>query len=206
MAADSRPVVVRSLAEGGNCIYVNSLVHNENCDWLVDTGASVCLLHYAVFDAIPMDVRPPLTRCGVECLAADGKTTLDVSGRALVDVSMGDRTFSIPVIVADLGHIDAIMGVSFIRQWQLTIDPSASVLRSYIHGFEIPTFDQNSSQCYRVVVQESCLLECDKEQIVLARVERHKDFVEPFVADEEPTISFCQTGVLLSHALVRGPL
>lgn len=73
---------------GGSCIFVKSSVGNNHYDWLVDTGASVSLIHVNVFDEIAAGTKLPLTTCEVSCIAADGKTQMDVRSPTTVDVVM----------------------------------------------------------------------------------------------------------------------
>ena len=141
LAGSSRPVVIRRLDMGSNCICVHSLLFDKPCDWLVDTGASVSVLNSCIYFEIENVVRPPLAKCSVECLAADGKAALKVYGSCMLNVVMGQHSFCVPVIVADLGDLNAILGMNFIRLFNFTIDPTNSLLKSCKHGFVIPTFE-----------------------------------------------------------------
>ena len=191
-----------SSTNGENCIFVGSELCHEQCDWLVDTGASVCLLHIELYEKILPCDRPPLDDCEVTCLTADGKTCMKVLGSCTVTVSMASRDFNIPVIVAELGDIDAILGMPFFRAWNININPSESKLVSYKHDFEIPTFDRSAQQCYRVIVQESVVLGPNEEHVVLGRLANGKSLDKPFMAEFNSLRSIKWKGILLANAIV----
>ena len=168
----------------------------------MDTGASVNLLHVELFDKmLPCD-RPPLDDCEVTCMTADGKTCMSVLGSCTVPVRMAGRLFQIPVIVAELGDIDAIMGMPFFRQWNININPSESKLVSYKHSFEIPTVDRKSQQCYRVIVQESVVLGPNEEHVVLGKLANGRSLDKPFTAEFNCLRSVRERGILLANAVV----
>ncbi len=203
LARNERPKEVRvSAMNGGNCIFVNSSLCGDKCDWLVDTGASVSLLNAEAYGKMLPCNRPPLDECEMTCMTADGKTCMNVLGKCNVTVHMAGRKFTVPVIVTDLGDIDAILGMPFFREWNININPTESKLVSYKHGFEIPTFDQNSQQCYRVIVQETVVLGPNEEHVILGKLAKGKGVDKPFVAEFNSLKSVREKGVFLANAIV----
>lgn len=59
-------------------MFVVAKLNDTEINCLIDTGASVSVLHRQVFDEISEDVRPSLNRnCGKLKVADSGKITLD---------------------------------------------------------------------------------------------------------------------------------
>ena len=173
--------------------------------FLIDTGASVNVIDMTLYRELMGNKTLALNACDVELLAADGKTHLQVHGQTVLDLEMGGHAYSLPMVVAEIGTMDGILGMEFIWDWAFVIDPSNGLLKSEQHSRVIPliTNFQAKEQCYRVTVHKTTVIAPDKEQVVVGRIERRNGFQPPRVGEVEPAASFTEnTGLLLSHALV----
>jgi predicted aspartyl protease len=60
-------------------MYVKGRLGNQVVEMLIDSGANISLVNYAVYDRLRSDVRPTLRRYGVPMVTADG-TPMKVYG------------------------------------------------------------------------------------------------------------------------------
>ena len=198
--------MIGRLHDKSKCMYVNSVVGNKRVTWLVDTGASPNLINVNMLNKVKSD-EILLREYNADLITADGNTKMQVFGITDLEVDMGGNVFCIPLVVAELGDIDAIIGMDFIWEWgfNMNIHSDNPSLRSPRYDIEIPLVAQDvySDQCCRIVLHESVLVESDTEQVVIGRINRNKSVNTMKIGLAEPVNSLVEkTGVLLSCALV----
>ena len=94
--------------------YVHGSIGVEVIEWLVDSGAGPNLLDHGIYHALSPEAKPVLMECETNLLAAGG-TKLKVYGQVTANVKFGNTDFVLPLVVADLGGLQGILGNKFIR-------------------------------------------------------------------------------------------
>ena len=197
--------MIRNVSEGTNCVYVNSMIFGRQSAFLIDTGASVNVIDMTLYQQLMGNRKSTLRPCDVDLLAADGQTQLRVHGQITLDMEMGGHVYTLPMIVAEIGTMDGILGMEFIWDWAFVIDPTNGLMKLEQHSRVIPliTNFQAKEQCFRVTVHKTTVIAPDKEQVVVGRIEKRDGYQSPGVGEIEPAVSFTEnTGLLLSHAIV----
>ena len=87
---------------------------------LVDTGAALSIISKGIFDELDL-CDHTLEKITLELKTADGDS-LHVYGKTEVVLLLENQSFSIPVIVADLGGLSGIMGIDFLAQQKVLFD------------------------------------------------------------------------------------
>lgn len=93
---------------------------------LVDTGAAFSLISKEVFDQLDL-CDHSLEKVTLELKAADGES-FRVYGKTQVVLLLENKSFSIPVIVAELGGLSGIMGIEFLTQQKVLFDLREEIL------------------------------------------------------------------------------
>ena len=94
--------------------YIHGSISAKTIEWLIDSGAGPSLLDYEVYLGIDPEGRPTLAEYSTDLLAAGG-SQLNVYGQIVAEVQFGQVNFTIPLVVADLGGLQGILGNKFIR-------------------------------------------------------------------------------------------
>ena len=126
IAADNEPVnTVDILAAVEACWYMRAEINEVGASVLIDTGATYSLMHIAIFRKLHMRSLEPCTK---SLRMADG-TRMDVVGTCQCTLSVCGQTFRQAFIVADLGHLEAIIGMDFMRTNNVVLDAGQGNLR-----------------------------------------------------------------------------
>ena len=82
-------------------MYVKSLLHGIETNFLVDTGATLSVLSRKVYDSLIIKTELYHTD---QVIFSAGGTTLNVLGKTLINIEIGDVTYRYTqdVIIADL--------------------------------------------------------------------------------------------------------
>lgn len=99
-------------------MYVKALIHSVNTNLLVDTGATLSVLSSRVYETIKS--KPVLFHTDQVVSSASG-TNLTVLGKTLININMGDTTYTQEVIVTDLS-VDGVIGLDFMKKYKCTVD------------------------------------------------------------------------------------
>ena len=148
--------------------YVQGSIGADTVEWLIDSGAGPNLLDYRRYNTLDPATRPSLLEYPTELLAAGG-TQLRVYGEANVEVRFGSLDFAIPVVVADLGDLQGILGNRFIRSAEdVTFDLRKGTMTV---GEQVCYLHERAGEdsCY-VRIKESVQIPGNHEVQVMSRV------------------------------------
>lgn len=94
-------------------LFVVAKLNNKEINCLIDTGASVFVLHRQVFDEISEDVRPSVNRnCG-KLKVADGEM-ITPAGATQMNFVIDGNPYSYRMLVADI-EVPTVLGYDFLR-------------------------------------------------------------------------------------------
>ena len=104
---DGNQGYVRALSD--DSWYLHGPIGSKTVEWLIDSGAGPNLLDYGVYASLDASKRPRLVKYAANLLAAGG-TQLKVNGEVVAEVRFGEFDLTIPVVIADLGGLEGILG------------------------------------------------------------------------------------------------
>ena len=109
-----RPLeMVHTVGHNDDCLFLCAHIGGLTIDWLMDCGANPNLLSTRVYQALDEQLFP-LTPVKARLTAANGDRIV-THGQTIVKLELGDATFEVPVIVADIGDTAGILGMRFLR-------------------------------------------------------------------------------------------
>ena len=194
---------INTAAAAGRCWFAKGLVYGESLDWLVDTGASPNVIDIDVFNAIPDSLRPKLQYTNTSFQSADGGT-MSVYGEADLLVTFGNTPVILKVVVAQLGSLQAIVGIQFLEENKCIFDLENGYVFSpnlEIKLFKTPMCD--SQGCSTLRLQETISLPPGHEMVAMATTDiRYWSDLEP-VGLIEPTPDLGNIGLLIPRSVVR---
>lgn len=169
--------------------------------WLIDTGASTNVLNTKWYTNIDSEMKPALQQVESVLRSVDG-TPLEILGETNVDVQLARQVFNVPVVVADIGELDGIIGMKFLSEQNAIIDVFHGSLR--IDNTEIFMHRQEIFECCRVRLSEDIIIEPDQEKLIYGQGDRKRWNNRAKVGMIEPVNSFIQcTGLLVCNAITK---
>jgi len=97
-----------------SCWFLRGKSDNLMLELLIDSGANPNILGYETYLRIPESQRPPLEPMRTTLMAANGDP-ISTYGQTCVNLILDGTTFSVPVIVANIGSMHGILGMRFMR-------------------------------------------------------------------------------------------
>ena len=105
-------VYVRSTDD--DCWFLNGHTVGLDIEWLVDSGAGHSLIDFQKFMQIDPTKRPCIEPCPIRLRGAGGES-LKVYGEVVLEVMLGRYWYEIPTVVADLGNLEGLLGIRYLR-------------------------------------------------------------------------------------------
>ena len=123
---------------------------DQSVSFLIDSGASCSLIDISVYQSLKMVSSIKLSPVEENFVMADG-SGLTTLGEANVGLQVGDTTYPLTVIVADLGGRSAILGLDFIEENDITLKLSRG--RLVLGGETVLLHRENAKKgCCRISV------------------------------------------------------
>ena len=144
---DGQSVDIRTTA-GSHCWFIQGFMDKAPVNLLVDTGAAPNVLNWEVYQRLSSSVgNMSLYEC-TDKLHSAGGDLLNVHGSTEITLKIGDKDFTIPYVVVDLGEIDGILDMSFFKQERCIIDAFRGCMA--INGCDIMMhhFDSLPHSCH----------------------------------------------------------
>jgi len=186
-------------AASAQCYYVNSSICDIFVSWLVDTGAMPNVLDSKVYDRIKCGTDKALQPTKADLRTADGNA-LNLYGETDIDIVIGGHHYSVHIVVADLGELDGILGMSFLGGESCVIDTANGELK--LSGRRVLMHKQTNKQCCNISVAESVQVGAESEKIVRVCIDKSK-WSNDHVGLAEAAPTFIEnTELLVSNALV----
>lgn len=155
-----------------SCWFADVKVNNTSIDMLVDTGADVTLISSKLyFDlGFKKSVLKPVSR---KLTTADGDP-MEILGMIIIPMLFSEQIIVHPVIVANLGELDGILGIDFLSQNKVSIDTANGVLRSpYFEEVILHKDNAGTETCARVHLTETVHIPPHSEMFVKGEIQGH---------------------------------
>ena len=193
----------RYIDRGEDCWMLPVTIEGNNLDLLVDTGANKTLIDAKVFRRCLPDSWQDLSS-GTPCMVAANDTSIRVYGELKIVFELANTAYPLVVTVAELGNVDGILGMDFLRRRNATMQAGDGTIM--LEGKIIPLVDREKRIFHsnRVRAQEDIVLPARHECTIAGYVETCGTRSIGSCGTLEPLSSFCQqTGLLLAHAVVN---
>ena len=142
------PAVRSFIDKGESCWILPVVVENSRLDFLVDSGATKSLMDTKAFKLCYPGRLTDLHQPEMNMWAAND-TAIQIYGEGEIVVEVGQKKFPVMVAVADLGNLDGILGMDFLRRRGLQLDMGEGILK--IDGWSVCLHDrQRRVKCSRV--------------------------------------------------------
>ena len=168
---------------------VEGLVNGSAIPFLVDTGAAVTLMRKDAWDRV--NTRKQETNlepwAEQQLVSVDG-TPLQVYGQATVDLAINGKVYQAGVVVVSPLTTEAILGLDFMRQYNVSIDLGNAELDIGKSGpipIKQPDLAKSVAGIGRVCLEKSIKLPPFSEQVVMAHVEG-LPLEGPCIVEEKP--------------------
>eukprot|EP00105_Crassostrea_gigas_P001492 XP_011413701.1 PREDICTED: uncharacterized protein LOC105318343 [Crassostrea gigas] len=105
-------------------LFVKARVNGIPCNLLVDTGATLTILSYKVYENLTKPEEDKLTPVTQSIILADG-ALLQTKGKCDFLISIGNSEFEVTTVVADISA-DGILGLDFLKQNKCLVDVASA--------------------------------------------------------------------------------
>lgn len=205
MAPSAHEVIettMRKLDFGEPCWILPVTVNGVQLDMLVDTGANKTLMDINVFKKCLADFWDVVHKDTLKMVAAND-TAIKVHGELELDLDIAGKSFPIMVTVAQLGNVDGILGMDFLRRQNVTMELGTGFIS--LDGKSVPLIDREHK------VFHGCRIRATKEFEIPPQ---HEITVNGFldnipstgrleIGTLDPLSSFTkETGLMMANALV----
>ena len=131
-------------------MFIQAFLYDKVVDSLVDTGATISVLHSKIYLGMSEDKRPILDKnCG-ELYMADGETVTQL-GMGIFPLKIGGKVRKCRMIVADI-EVPAVLGYDFLRENDCVMYVGNGTIT--FNGERVPCYldSQNSKTMFHLVV------------------------------------------------------
>lgn len=149
-------------------LFVWGELYKKNIDCLIDTGATISVLHSRVYKNLPEAVKPPLEKdCG-KLEMADGELVTPM-GMAIFPLRIQGDLLPCQMIVADI-EVPAVLGYDFLKRQDSEIKLGKEVVT--FKGREVPCHleSQRTKTVFRIRMAERVVVPAATEAIVPAEI------------------------------------
>lgn len=183
-------------------LFVDGVIRNTECRFLIDTGSSDTVVSSSVYHRIPREQRPTLQTESLKIEQVDG-SPLAAVGAAWVEIQIGKSVAAVKVIFADMPY-SGILGMNFLLSTGASLDLQTLQLR--LNGEQIQcTTSSGEPFVGRVVVTETKVIPSGHEAVVPGAIRRLCEVVPGPVLIEpvEGGGELAQRGLILARSLVE---
>ena len=176
-------------------------MYGETITWLMDTGASPNVLSWGYYQKMDPVTRPALHSVKVDLRAADG-APLTVYGEINIDLYIANKLFVIPVIVSELGELEALLGMDFLgKRGECIADLYHGKLE--IAGHAIYMTRQEGLNCCRLSLVDNIVIPPDHEKVIICHIDNKQwDHTSQAGLVEAMNSFIDNTGLLVSSAVI----
>ena len=186
------------LNEKGTGIHLTACINGCGVNFVVDSGSTITVVSVRVFDKIPNHKKPALEHIKERFVLADGGT-MNVLGRCVVDLSIGNLYLKHEVVVADVAA-EGLLGSDFMMKHNCILDFQRQSM--VIDGEKVNIREElgELSIC-RVKVASDVEIPAGKEMVVPGQLIRRGKHANCGVI--EPSSGFIEKhGLLVGRTLV----
>ena len=146
--------VITIKGTGAGFWFVPCEIFDKRCDMLLDSGAMSSLLSKDIFLKHFPGLVDNLEEPKKQLVAANGEN-LCVIGDIELPLQIGSQTFQTRVTVAELGNLDGIIGLNFLRSLEMNIDLGEGIMSRRNWSIRL--------QGDRGFEEKSCLVELNED-------------------------------------------
>ncbi|XP_062573989.1 uncharacterized protein LOC134235836 [Saccostrea cucullata] len=165
---------------------------------LIDTGSAVTLISKEIFDLVGFSEHQ-LEKVTNELKTADGEP-LQVYGKTEVELSLENKSFITPVIVAELGGLSGILGLDFLSKNEVLFDVGKGIL--IFSDFKVKLESEHSLGCARVYLADDITISGQSEKFVEGSIGNSK-FMSSEGVVEPNTGGDLNQGILIPKSIVN---
>ena len=164
---------------------------------LIDTGASVSVLHPSLYHKMAKKKQPQLIQTDSKLYMADGEP-VDICGKAIFDVDLNGYIYSQQMSVAEI-EAPAVLGYDFLKSHNCLLDIGRSRLN--LDGRIVECILESTlPSMYRIRVAENTTVPCGTEMIVPAIIDGTLPHITKGMIESEQTQKL--NGLLLAKTIV----
>ena len=184
----------------GDCWFLDGHTAGVNIEWLVDSGAGHSLIDFTKFMEIAPAKRPSLRPCPFRLRGAGGEA-LKVYGEMTLEVMLGRCWYEVPTIVAELGNLEALLGIGYLRSAsECQMDFVRGILS--VDNNKIQLHERSQNGISHVRAEYGFVIPAEHEMVVSGLVNDQSPAASEGVV--EPVKDLVQrTGLLLPRLLAR---
>ena len=153
--------------------YMPSTILEKRVDWLVDSGAMSSLLNKNLFVKNFPDWMKHLEVPKRQLLAANGGA-IKVMGEVEIPLTIGSQTFKTMVTVAELGNLDGIIGLNFLKSLGMKVDLGKGILNKEDWSIQLVGNSSRENKGCLVKLKESLCIPGRHEMTIMGYVEKRK--------------------------------
>jgi transposase InsO family protein len=187
---------------GERCWLLPVVVAGTRLDFLVDSGATKSLMDTSVFErCFPgkiKDLHQPN-----EAMFAANDTLIELAGEGEIVMNVGKKKFPITVVLANLGNLDGILGMDFLRRKGISLDLGEGVLKADAWSVYLTDRNRRLDKCSRMRVTEEVVIPAFHEVLIKGYVDRRNGSGQNSVGVLEPVSSIMsEDGLLVAKTVV----
>ena len=174
----------------------------QNINFLIDTGAGTNVINYNTLLTLPQ--LNPIERINEHYQTADGNPLI-IHGETLISATFGNIKVQFKAIVAELGGLEAILGMSFCEQYNCHLNLAEGRITSA--EFEIELHKLVNPDCAVLKLKHSLTIPSEHASFAMDGLESESVFDSKWVDKGkqgmfEPDPNLCKSGLLIGRSLV----
>ena len=180
--------------------FLDASISETNFEFLIDTGASCTLVDTTVFQNITLKQDIELQPCQTEFSMADG-SPLEVAGEFVTPILIAGKTFSCPIVVAELGGISGLLGLDFMEMQGAVLNLAKGELK--ISSTTVQLHKEDNRGCCRVQMTHTVTIPARSEMTIKGQIMKRNDTAMRIGAIEGTKTLFNGSGVMMAKAVVN---
>ncbi|CAC5418452.1 unnamed protein product [Mytilus coruscus] len=147
-------------------MYVDTILNKRFCKFLVDTGATLSIVSFKLYESLPKHCKVELYETSQNITSANGGL-LTLYGKGYFSIQIGKESFKLEALVADI-KAEGILGLDFLKANKCVLDVVSEKL--FLGESEIQLIFEGPLGCYRVVSSETVSIPPSSEVVVNGKV------------------------------------
>ena len=187
--------------------FITGNLLGRNFEFLLDTGAECTLVHENIWKSF-FSTGPeiPTLHCTSVSLHLANGETMRAAGEVVTDLTVGGLRGNGPIIVANIGSLQGVIGLDFLEKLGAQIDLKRGTLQ--IEDHMIVMHRKHASSCCRIAVTESITIPAQSEIESTGQIKRKSKSAAPMSFLDIGVVECLNTlpqqhGLLLARTIVH---